>query len=303
MFFWIFAFIVTMIGYTFFALSQRFLKRHHRLKDPTIKTPLKEFPESHRSCKRIKKTTLQCNNVSEKYERMCMISPREYQDDPEIPKILQTYKKIISGEIPDPKGEHMPSEFILGARNPDYDTYIENQKEALRKVGTIPTAALEKESARLRQVNHVEDMRSDLTVELIRRGIPPLVLEGALSPAKLDSFSAQDYNTLAELTEQYAQQHGEKLTAAFVQLFEDKEVLFNEEKMEQFAVYSKHGAPIAVVKLIVEGAISADQAVKMLALVDRRGYEWDEAVERVTRDTLNEEKERLLRDHYRQQTR
>jgi hypothetical protein len=299
MWLWIVAIVIVGIGYLVYVCVRRVLDKRYALKDPTLETPLTEFKESCAIDTRLAHAPLSVtSNISEAYERMCVVHPLEYKDDPSVPGVIAQYKKLLSGELQDPEGRHVPSEYLLDHRNLDYETYILAQKKALGKDGRLC-----KEAKRLKAVNEEEDLRTDFTVKLIDMGFPAEVLDAVMSDEKLNTFKAADWKKLTGAVKEYLSEYDVEIVTEYLETFHDIKTLANGDKMEAYATYRKYSVPIEVVVEIVRGRITVEQASRIIKLAIDEDYQWEQAVTEVLQEDADRSAEKDLRDRYRQMVR
>jgi hypothetical protein len=297
MWIWIFAIVITLIGYIVYSAVKSVLDRHYAPKDPTLSTPLTEFKESAAIDNRLAISHREVIvNISEAYERMCVLEPMEYKNDPAIPGIIAQYKKLLSGELKDPEGRHVPSEFLLEERNPDYDRYINAQRGTGNK-------GLRRESRRLKVAIGEENLRNEFTTQLLLMKFPALVINSVLSEEKLNSYSSEDWKKLTQRVSQYCEEYSAEAVAEFLETFHDLNVLLDPEKLLSFVTFRKYSVPVNIVSEIIYGRISVEQAARILKLGVDDSYTWEEAVEEVLQEDADKNAEKELRTQYREMLR
>jgi hypothetical protein len=296
MWLWIFAFILTLIGFVIYGIIKSMLDKHFSLKDPTLSTPLKAFKETAAIDNRlVTRARRSVTNISEAYERMCVLDPLEYKDDPSIPGIIEQYKKLLRGELLDSEGRHVPSEFLMDKRNPDYDAYIRAQANA-------QGSKLRKEARRLKASESEEDMRADFTAHLLEMNFPVDVLSAVLTEQKLNKYKAEDWKKLARQVKLYCEKYPSEFVAEFLETFSDLRILFDAEKMHAYFTYRQYSVPVNVVTEIVRGRITVKQAERILKLGIDDSYSWEEAVKEVLEEDAQADVENKLRAKYRRMT-
>jgi hypothetical protein len=292
MWIWIFAIIAGLIIYVIFSIINKTLSKAIAPKTPTLSTSLDMFKESGSIDTRVAQHGLKVvENISLRYERMCIIDPVKYANDPSLPEVIEQYGKLLRGEIKDPEGRHMPSEMINGARNYDYERYVKAQKKGSK--------GLVRECRRLKMVNAEEDLRTDFILKLTEMGLPVEVLNSALSDEKLNKFSTEDWKILVTKVKEYLSEYRAEAVAEFLENFHDIKILTDEEAMESFTLFRTHDAPMPVVVEIVRGRITVDQGVRIVNLVVVEEYSWAEALDEVLKEDHKAARAEELRDKYR----
>lgn len=279
--------ILSIICYLIYLKCKKFISKQATLKEPDISTPLPEFKESHKASEIITKKGIPIIKITKLYEEKCIKNPLKYKNDPTIPEIISTYNKIINGEIPDPEGTNIPSEFILNDFNQDYYTYVVNQIKY--------NSALLKEKIRLEKMFELKDIKLKLFATLINQGVPPLIAKIATdSEKKLNSFSAEDWITFCNKIKLYCQSDNRITVDTFVEIFDEKNILFDEEKFELFGILTKNKIPINIIKDIILEKISIDQAQRASKLIEKFGLSYQQAIKEILRiDSSNKEADKL----------
>lgn len=296
---WIFATIVVLIGYGIFIVIRKAIEKATALKQPDLQTPLPEFKETHGLRQQLNSIAFHApHNISERFEEMCILHPLQYKNDPTLPEVIANYKSLLNGEILDVEGRHVPSVKINGARNPDYQTYLESQKKALAKA-QVARVGVNQELGRLDRLDAEDNARADLLVELLKMNIPVSVLNGALVDEKINEYTAEDWKDFGKIVKDYLSEYPEEIVAEFMCAFHSHKIVFDSDKMEQFAIFRKYQVPMRVVKEIIQDRITVIQAQKIMILVQRDDYKWDEAIQEVIEEDLKEAAEQDLRSTYR----
>jgi hypothetical protein len=292
---WIFAIVSVLIVFMVSLQIKRIMDKKFALKTPTLTTPLSEFRESNATDTRFKTSNIRyISNISEKFERMCILDPLSYVDDPETQSVVEQYGKLLRGELKDPEGRHMPSEFLQGTRNPDYEIYIKNQRKVLGNVAR-------RESYRIAKVNEEDALRSELINKLAALNFPEEVLLAVLDDSKLNTYTANDWRKLATCVKDYLQSYSAETVSAFLSLFVEPAILCDAEKMEVFSVFHQYSAPMPIVAEIIRGRVTMDQGIRITKLVVNNEYDWAEAMQEVLEEDLEKATEDDLRTAYRQQ--
>jgi len=290
---WVASTVLVLIGYAIYCAVKSALEKRVALKDPTSSTPLPEFKESYATDRLLISTAIKTiENISERFERMCILDPITYKDDPTISAVVDQYKKLLRGEIKDPEGRHMPSEILNGKRNLDYDTYIAAQKKVMGNAGR-------RECLRLKRIDQEESIRADFVIKLVEMDFPVEVLDAVLSDEKLNAYSAADWKNLTKAVKGYLDDNSAEAVSEFLCQFNEIAILCDSEKMEIFSVFYKHAAPMPIITEFVRGRISLDQGVRITQLVMQEKYDWDEATEEVLEEDLERATEADLKKKYR----
>jgi hypothetical protein len=294
---WIGSAILVAIGYLIFCKVKKVLDKRFALKAPIATTPLPEFRESHATDSRfIAKAISTIENISERFERMCVLDHFAYKDDPSIPTVIDQYRKLLRGEIKDPEGRHMPSEILNGNRNPDYDKYIAAQKSVMGKTGC-------RESIRLKRINQEDELRVSFVTKLLEMKFPEAVLGAVLSDNKLNSYTADDWKRLTKTVKGYLEIYPAEIVAQFLSYFDELSILCDSNKIETFSIFYKYDAPMPIVSEIIRERITVDQGLRITKLVINEKYDWDEAMEEVLEEDTQKATEEDLRKQYRQMLR
>lgn len=274
------------------AINKR-VSKAFALKDTGINTDLVEFRESHATTAVISSGSFNAReSITQMYERMCVIDPVRYMNDPSIGLVIKSYRSIISGKTPDPDGLNVPSEILLGLRNPDYQTYMASQARALKG------PALKEENKRVKHAVMSETMRAQFMASLAENDIPARVIAGAVSDGKINTYTAEDWKTFCRVVKNYLDISDAFVVGAFVETFNDKEIVFDTRKFEIFSIFYKHDVPIETIKEIVKGRITVEQALSIYELVIEDGYEWNEAMSEVLTEDLQTAEAADLRTKY-----
>jgi len=287
--------IVTVIfGWLIHGWVRKLVSKLYAPKKVSMDTPLSNLKGSLDADLTIKRGTEDTDNIAYMYEQMCALHPLRYENDPRVPVVLERYRKIVSGEEPDREGRHVPSEKLDGGANPDYLRYLINQRKVLGEPDWLM-----KEIKRTEEVVELDDIRSDYLVAMLDMGIPAEIAVGMIRDDRLDTFEPEDWQTFMRKVKGYVSRYPADVVYNFVANISDKETLFDEDKLDTFAVYQEHDAPISMSLEIVQGRITTDQAEKITRLVVEEDYPWDEAMEEVLQETINESKAEELRERYR----
>lgn len=292
--------IATIIVYFIYVSIRSKVANAFTLEGTDIGTNLNEFRESHAVSNLIKGGPLNLNeSVVQQYERMCIKDPVKYQNDPSIPKLLIDYKDIISGRVLDPQGHNVPSEYILGSRNPDYSSYFANQADALRNLGSSELVnIISSERSRVVRVEEENTARSIFLAQLVEEGIPALIASAAITDEKLNTYNASDWKKFCKIIKGHLSVSDRNAVQNFVRLFDEKEIIFNTEKFESFAIFHKYNVSEVILTEIMRDRVTLEQAIRMVKLVQDYGYEWKEAMVEILNDDASTEKATSLRSSY-----
>lgn len=298
--FFIIGIIITAIGFVIYA----YLEKAQRPLKVDMDVPLPMFKESHAVSGRLNSTTLKNQNISETYERMCILEPVKYQNDPTLSKVISDYKALLQGKLLDPEGLHVPSETINDFPNPDYQRYLKAQRKALKLSKKISgRTAYDKELRRLDIVDKEEDIRVQFILELGKLGLSEVAVSALMSDTKLNKFKAEEWKRLAKKVKGYSETYDESVVFSFLSHIDDISILLDENKLDQYNTYVCHGAPEAIALEIITDGISQEQAVRAARLVDRHSYDWTDAVTEVLETDLKVTTEKTLRNKYQSMTR
>lgn len=289
--------ILTFIVYLLFTILNKRVTRSMALEETTINTSLKEFRESHAVTNHIRSTSFDApKSIVEKYEQMCVIDPVTYKNHPELASIIRQYQDIISGRALDPQGLNVPSEELLGRHNPDYDRYLENQAKALKSSAVADVLRTEKN--RVVRLGKETDMKNQFFVYLIEQDVAPLIVSAAMTDAKLNTFNDEDWRTFCKVMKGYSEVADHITIMNFVSMFDDKEILFNQDKFTQYVAFSDHKVPSEIVEKILTDSITIDQALRMVELAESCDCGWDEALSEIVSEDLNKIEATELRKQY-----
>jgi hypothetical protein len=290
---------VILIALIYGAIHKK-VSKTFEYKDTDIDTDLKEFRESHAVAKVINRGSLNLKESTvQRYERMCVLEPLKYKGDTSIPSLIAEYQAIITGKVLDPQGLNIPSEILLGKPNPDYAQYVTNQAKALKQASySKPSKALEEEQWRVVRLKEEQTVRSTFIAELVSQGIPAFTAEAAASDAKLNSYTAEDWKKFCKIIPDYVTLSDSLTVMLFVKLFDDKKILFDFHKFEQYLVYVSYNIPDKIIIELLKGRISQEQSARVVTLVQDHRYEWDEALQEVLQEDQKKSQENKLRKSY-----
>lgn len=291
--------IAVLVVYFIHSAIQKHVKKVTALKDVSLDTDLKEFRESHAVSQVISGGKLDVKeSIVQKYERMCVIDPVKYKKDPSIPTLIAQYNAIISGQVLDVKGENVPSEYLIGKKNPDYQRYMVNQAKALKGVKPSEAKALKRETIRVQRRNEEDTTRILFIAHLVEQGLPLTLVVGAVTDAKLNTYTEDDWKAFCRLVKDYLQMADRSVVMKFVETFDEKEIILDANKFESFMVFYEFDIPTEILIEIIKDRITPDQAVRMASLHQDEDYDWDEAMQEVLEEDVKKANEVSLREMY-----
>lgn len=291
--------IAVLVIYFIHRAIQKHVKEITRLKEVTLDTDLKEFRESHAVSQVIGSGKLDLKeSIVQKYERMCVIDPVKHKGDQAIPGIIADYNAILSGKVIDTKGENVPSEYLLGRKNPDYQKYLVNQAKALKYTQPQDYKALKTESCRVHQRNAEDTTRNLFIAHLVEQGLPLTLVVGALTDEKLNTYTEDDWRAFCRLVKDYLQMAERSVVMSFLETFDDKVIVLDANKFESFMVFYEFDIPQEILAEIIRDHITSDQAIRIAGLHQDEDYSWDEAMQEVLEDDVKKANEVSLREQY-----
>jgi hypothetical protein len=292
--------IVSVIIFIIYTKINNKVSKTFEAKDTDINTDLKEFRESHAVSNVIRSGALNLKeSVVQKYERMCVIDPASNKNNPSILKLLTDYQDVIMGIVLDPKGLNIPSEELLGVHNPDYDRYLANQAKAQKKVSlTDSSESLQKERARVIIESKEIRATNQFFSYLVEQGIPPMVVSSALTETKINTYTADDWKTFCKVVKGYLSTTHRDIVTEFVSLFDEKEIIFDIKKFENFIIFSEYQVPGPILVELIRGRITNEQANRIIDLVQQCSYSWGEAMEEILKEDIIKTEENSLRMGY-----
>ncbi|MBD3260265.1 MAG: hypothetical protein GF334_01085 [Candidatus Altiarchaeales archaeon] len=294
---WGIAIFVTGLGWLVHSMLRRIMPGLFSSREVSLETPLSAF-EASSAVDRAFGGETSTESISKRYERMCVLDPVAYKNDPAIPEVLTQYRKLLRGEIVDREGRHAPSDKIEGVSNEDYRVYLEAQLKVLGRVEWM-----ENELRRIEGIVDVEDLRVEYGSALLKLGVPENIVPAMLTDERLNTYTADEWRAAAIAVKAYAKDHKEAAVQEFLLEYPEKEITLNSAAMEIYAVMSEYDIPTRIIDEIVRGRLTPDQGRRVLSLVEERGYEWDEAFESVLHEDQSESELIELRAQYRNATR
>lgn len=291
--------IAVLVIYFFHSAIQKHVRKMTRLKEVSLDTDLKEFRESHAVSQVISGGKLDLReSIVQKYERMCIVDPVKFKNDPSIPGIIAQYNDIISGKVIDVKGENVPSEFLIGKKNPDYQKYLTCQAKALKMVKPREAIALKVENNRVHRRDAEDTTRTMFIAHLVEQGLPLVLVVGAVTDAKLNTYSEDDWRAFCRIVKDYLQMADREVVMSFVETFDDKKIILDANKFESFMVFYEFDIPQEILVELIRDRITPEQAIRMVSLHQDHQYDWDEAMQEVLEDDLKRASEVDLRKQY-----
>jgi len=291
--------IATLVIYLLYVVINKKVTKSFALKETDINTDLKKFRESHAAAGVILFGSLNTKeSIVQRYERMCIIDPLRYQNDPVLPQLIKDYRNIIEGKVLDPQGLNVPSETILGNHNSDYDLYYANQARALNNGSHDKAQVFLDERARVSRRAEEEDAKTILFAQLVSENIPALILSAAFSDEKLNTYEANDWKIFSKFINGYLETSDRETVTRFVQLFDDKKIILNQNKFDTFAIFNKYQVPETIIVEIINDKITVYQALRMIDLTQNIEYTWKEAMNKVLNDDAEKERADTLRASY-----
>lgn len=290
----IFLIITSLIIYGLYRVIKSAVSKAFDLKKIDDKATIVDLPESHSFSQVVTAGTLEPEkNITRLYEEMCVLHPLKYKDDSRIPDIVSQYQDIIHGRVADTNGVNTPSFLLLEKENPDYEIYIKNQA----KFGGA-SSTLKDEVSRIKRRRAERDVKNRFFARIVAEGLPLSVVCSAVTDAKIDSFEMEDWQAFIKTVKIYLQAADEYVVSDFVGAFDEKEIILNHKKFEQYVVFKNNHVPNETIIEIIRERITIEQAYRMLNLVDSFQYTWKDAVEEILSDDLNKQEENDLRKKY-----
>jgi hypothetical protein len=168
--FWIFSIVIVLFTWLVRKTVGLIIPDPYKVREVDFENT-DEFAPS-RASKNIRKSIFDEENVAELYEKLCVLEPVQYRNDPRIPAVLAKYKKVLKGQLLDKEGRHMPTPKLNGKLNPDYATYIRNQHKAFTDAGKLSDVAwLDEELKRVRREGRSKSLRKEYTEILLGMGV------------------------------------------------------------------------------------------------------------------------------------
>jgi hypothetical protein len=274
--------------------------RFSQLKETDINTDLTAFRESHAVTKVINNGHLKIQeSIVQRYERMCILEPSTYKNDPSIPELIKQYQNIISGKTLDPEGRNIPSEELLGRNNPDYRKYLRNQAAAMKNNSLKDSSySLSKERKRVNRIEKEEEARTMFHAYLLEQGIPIRVVSYGLTDGKLNTYDENDWKKFVKRIKEYLEISSITVVCNFVETFDDKDIVLNSDKFESFSVFYEYNVPVEILTEIIKDRISPEQAVRIASIREELNIDWDEAMTQILSEDIKEHEDDMLRRKY-----
>jgi hypothetical protein len=294
---YVYVIIISIVILFIYNRIRKAVSKRTALEDTDLNTDLAEFRESHAVATVIKRGALDLKeSIVQKYERMCILEPLANKNDTLIPQLIADYQDIISGKVTDPEGLNIPSEMLLGRHNPDYAKYISNQSMAV-SLGAV-SDTLRKENDRVVRLDNEKSSRDQFYAYLVEQGIPLLIVIAALTDEKLNTYTAEDWRSFCRTVKGYLAIAPRNTVQKFVTMFDDKGIVLDIKKFENFVVFDQFEVPEPVLVELIKGRISPEQAIRIISLVQESDYEWDEAMTEVLSEDLDKIEGDNLRKQY-----
>lgn len=292
--------IISVIILILFCGIRNMVAKSSQLKDTDINTDLTAFRESHAVATVINDGHLNIQeSIVQRYERMCILEPSAYKDDPSIPDLIQRYRDIISGKTLDPEGRNIPSEELLGRNNPDYKKYLRNQAAAMKNNSLKDSSdSLRKEGRRVNRIEREEEARSMFHAYLLEQGVPLRVVSYGLTDGKLNTYDENDWRKFVKRIKEYLEVSSLTVVCNFVETFDDKNIVLNSDKFESFSVFYEYNVPVEILTEIIRDRISPEQAVRIVSVREELNVDWDEAMTQVLSEDVKEHEDDILRKKY-----
>lgn len=292
--------IIAVVMLFIYYILKRFVEKFISFKEPDITTPLSEFRESHAASVTINRGQFNIQEgIVQQYEKMCILDPISYKNDPSLPGIIAEYKNIISGSILDPQGHNIPSRELLGKHNPDYDKYIHNQAAALNtKTFSHQASTFFEEEKRIKENEEKEELKSEIMGLLISQNIPPLVVHSAMTKKKLEIYSSEDWISFYKKVKEYLEISDRSIVTSFVENIDDLSLILDEDMFNKFSIFSKHSLPVAAIMRLITGEITDDQATRALGRIEVLHISFEKALEDILAMDNKKAEEDALRKSY-----
>ena len=236
------------------------------------------------------------DNISALFEKMCVIEPLTYKNHPKLPEVIENYKKLLGGLIPDPEGAHVPSKYLNGDINKDYVKYLKGQQAC---AGKSP-AWIAEEFKRISTDKSILSVKANFCTKLWEMGCPEDLAIACATDERLNTYQAEDWKRLVEAVKTYAQEDETALVIGFLAVTDDINVLTNKSSFEIYKVCVDQEVSESVRDFIVTGKISLEQAIDICKYKESIRSTWEEAMEVIiTRDLEADESEELIAKYHR----
>lgn len=287
---WIASFILVLYGWVIHSILRKIAPK---LLAGTVKTQSKGYSDI------IKGDDDYTENISSKFEEMCIRNPLAYKDSSELKEVVDNYSKLIKGQILDPEGNHIPSLNVDGDENPDYYRYLRNQKRALDKAGHN-TDWVKTEMSRYTSQKNAEAIERCFAEELIKKGLPEIFIPYALSYGRIETHTPQDWESLVTSIKT-ADKEGcsEESIVDFLETVETPES-YEGYILSDYATLRDSGVDHLLALEFANHRISSDQAIEASYYI-QRGYTAEEALTKVLEEASNKLEEQDLKNKYRSQ--
>jgi len=295
MFVWIVSIAVGLIAYGFWKMINKPVQRSLSGRAARLDDRLQEYDGAYGADKLLGPAAQE--SIARTFERMCVLEPSRWVGDPNLPEVIRRYKAIVSGKEKDPEGRHVPSMTLLGQPNPDYERYLRNQRK------TAPDAESAKVAGKwARKALREQKIRDGFDDVLRKMGMPESLIGKAITEYRLDHYTERQWREVVAACRRMAEGHSEEFAGHMLDLFDEAEVLCDEDAAETFGALEEQDVPDEVSVQVVKGQISMEQAEKAAKLVEEWGYNWGEATAEVLDGDRRSEEDTRLRSLYRAKT-
>lgn len=297
--FWILGAVIVIFVIISWVIAKAILKFLNRERPVDLDTPLYACANSYAADKALASSFLQeKESISSLYERKCIKEPVRYEHDPDMPRIVDTYKDLLQGRILDPEAQHAPSERLEGKVNNDYLTYLRNQRRCLKKSG-IDNSWFQQEIKRINRVLEEDNIRGQFFAELLGLGIPADFIPFLVQDDKIEEYTPEEWRRIAESLKLYLKDFKDDVVMEFFYRFSNVEILTDYDKMEAYAQLSDINMSKEIIWDYMEGAIEESDVMDIIRLHEYEEYSWKEAKDKVITQNYNKTKSEALRSKYR----
>lgn len=292
--------LIVLITYKLIRLGT---DRIHQLKHANLNTPLSRFRESNTADQMILRGSGEVSggSIGRRYELKCVDDPLGHERDPEIPQLVEDYRKLLSGELLDPTASHAPSEAREGSVNPDYIQYLKSQKRALKRAGKDATW-FEGEYKRVSTVQKEEDVSRDFRLEIHKMGMPTELTYVACSEERIESYAPSDWSALIRAMKRFKGKFDLPSIHSYLVNVTRKETLLDEDRLEQYELLLGFDVPEKVCAALVQAEIDEGQFERIIRLIEERDYHYEDAIREVIVSDFTDAKLAQKRAEYHRMT-
>lgn len=216
-------------------------------------------------------------SISREYEEV-LENPTEYPEEERGRRVSQ-YRKLLYGEIQDPKCLHAPRERVGEHLNQDYLKYLEHQNSSWHRG----------ELKRVTRVYKEETVKTEFVNKIFNMGCPGYLVHAACSDHRMETLRPDQWKDLIRTLKSYDRQYENGHVLFFMDTFKDDlETILNPDCMEVFDMLMKHDVELPIAKLIIDSDLHEDTITEILLRVDN-GENSHSAINHV----LTEEREAL----------